>query len=419
MTERDAFEVRFHAAVRGYAGRVSSDLDPVELAHRIAAAEPRRHGLAAALEWRTVAIPRVAWLLLLLGALLAALVGGMLLAGSQEQRRLPAILPPVGQVFACPPGSTPDRPGPVDQARPIGLAPTGAALAFDRRAGRLVALTTAGGRVETWTFDVCTNTWTQMHPNREPPGGGPLVYDIDFDVSILVSSESAWSSPPGENHVSVPQAVSSRVWAYNLQADTWTEKGDAPTDSALRTYDPFSGLVVATSNEELWSYDVDTDTWTPIHEANQSGSFGALAYDPSVDRMVAYTGFNAGHETWLLDIRTGRWSKSNAVTPHVLDWLTLPAIAYDEAAERTVVGGNVRLAAYDATADRWETVEFPGPDPWHGVSLVYDPVNERLVVLPDSWESWSVGSSAGVVALDLVTREWTVLLEPGPGQATP
>jgi len=28
MTERDAFEVRFHAAIRGYIGRVSSDLDP-------------------------------------------------------------------------------------------------------------------------------------------------------------------------------------------------------------------------------------------------------------------------------------------------------------------------------------------------------------------------------------------------------
>jgi hypothetical protein len=84
-----------------------------------------------------------------------------------------------------------------------------------------------------------------------------------------------------------------------------------------------------------------------------------------------------------------------------------------------VVGGSVRLAAYDATADRWATVEFPDPAEWHGVSLVYDPVNERLVVLPDSWDSWTTGSSAGVMALDLATREWTVLLEAGDRQPAP
>ena len=110
---------------------------------------------------------RPAWVLLLLAGLLAALVGGTLLVGSQQQRRLPAVVPPVGQVFECPPGSTPDEPGPVDQARPRRWP--WSAMAFDRRAGRLVALADTGDGVETWTFDVCTNTWTRMHPNREPP----------------------------------------------------------------------------------------------------------------------------------------------------------------------------------------------------------------------------------------------------------
>ena len=66
MTERDVFELRFHAAVRGYVGRVSSDLDPVELAHRIAAASRAAAGRGGALGWRGVAIPRLAWILLLL-----------------------------------------------------------------------------------------------------------------------------------------------------------------------------------------------------------------------------------------------------------------------------------------------------------------------------------------------------------------
>jgi hypothetical protein len=160
MTERDAFELRFAAAVRGYVARVSSDLDPVDLAHRIAAAEPRRRGLAGSLARRGVAIPRAAWVVLLAAGLLAALVGGTLLVGSQLQRRLPALLPPVGTTFACPPGSTPDKPGPVDQARPSEVSHL--SMAFDRRAGRLVAVVDVDDAVETWTFDVCTNTWTRM-----------------------------------------------------------------------------------------------------------------------------------------------------------------------------------------------------------------------------------------------------------------
>ena len=84
MTERDAFELRLGTAVHDYIGRVSSELDPVELAHRIATSEPRHQGLVAALAWRAVAVPQVAWVVLLLGALLAAMVAGMLVGGSQR-----------------------------------------------------------------------------------------------------------------------------------------------------------------------------------------------------------------------------------------------------------------------------------------------------------------------------------------------
>ncbi len=202
MTDRDAFELRVHAAVRDYAGRVSSDLDPVELAHRIAAGELRRRGFATTLGWRSLAVPRVAWALLLLAALLSAVVAGMLIVGSQPMPRLPAVLPPVGTRYACPPGSTPDEPGPVDQARPF----MPSQMVFDRRAGKLVALSGLSGPdiYETWTFDVCTNTWTRMRPVPEIAGTGRgFVYDVDSDLTIMVSS-------------------SGDVWAYDLQADTWT-----------------------------------------------------------------------------------------------------------------------------------------------------------------------------------------------------
>ena len=120
-----------------------------------------------------------------------------------------------GLVPTCPPGSTPDTPGPAGQARPPS-SPW--ASAFDRRAGRVVLVAPItpddGPGVATWTFDVCTNTWTRMHPNREPPTlWARLVYDVDSDVTLLVSSRSVWAydlrppCPVGQTCGRSPQRV--------------------------------------------------------------------------------------------------------------------------------------------------------------------------------------------------------------------
>jgi hypothetical protein len=360
--------------------------------------------LAATLGWGRAAVPRAAWALLLLAGLLAALVGATLLVGSQQERRLPAVVSPVGQLYTCPPGSTPDKPGPVDQARPPAEKLERSAMALDRRAGRLVALTNADG-VETWTFDLCTNTWAQMHPDREPAsfGWGQLVYDIDSDTTILFSNDLAWAAP-------------GKVWAYDLQVDAWTERGPAPTlDPVFLAYDPVSGLVVAAEHSDrklMWTYDVATDTWTPIHQANAGPDHAAITYDASVDRILAYRDeffTDAGertYETWLFDLRSGTWSRSAAERPNVVGWLVSPGLVYDEAAERTVIFRRGPLTAYGARTDRWEILAAAravGPT-W----MAYDPVNRRLV----GWGDKTWGPTGAVEALDLVTDEWTVLLEP-------
>ena len=315
-------------------------------------------------------------------------------------------------------------------------------MAFDRHAGKLVALAgTVAGPVETWTFDVCTNTWTRMYPDREPqPGGfGQLVYDVDSDLTIASDS--------------------TRMWAYDLEENTWTEKGPfAPFAYArfpgLRFYDPVSGFVVALGDDgdddtlglELWSYEVETDTWTPLRQADTLGigpHYEFFAYDASVDRLVAYANawwhwdgdWHFGATTWLFDLRTGTWSGTGAVTPSEFSagmWGWVPGIAYDEAAERTVMLGQGHSAAYDAIGDRWETL-YEGsasedqlaacgtrPECRQMPQLVYDPVNERLVVyggfIPTAaGEVWPDGMSA----FDTRTREWTLLLEASGGQATP
>jgi hypothetical protein len=315
-----------------------------------------------------------------------------------------------GPVAMCPPGSTPDQPGLIDQARPPQNPP--AAIAFDRRTARLVALVGAEGGVETWTFDVCTNTWAQMHPNPEPgdiDGWDTLVYDVDSDVSITVDR------------------LTGHVWTYDLGADAWTEKGVAPIGMTLEAYDPLTGLVVGARGvdpTETWDYDVETDTWTPIPLASSATDSpppgGPFAYDASADRIVAYAEGATGGETWLFDIRTGTWARSAAETPGVVGWMVAPGIVYDEAAERTVIYRRVPLTAYDSTRDRWEVLAV-GDTPWsYPDSMVYDPVNRRLVGLGQRGiADGGIVDQSGVAALDLATGEWTVLLEPGGVPATP
>jgi len=391
MAERDRFELDLAAALRAYLEEAPTEVRPTELARQFATAYP--HGRTTFGPWRLVAVPRRAWVLLLLAGLLAALVGGTLFVGSQLQRRLPVVVPPIGQLYECPPGSNPDKPGPADQARPAFFS--GERIVFDRRAGRVVAVTSTpdGLAPETWTFDLCTNTWTQMHPDRELPDFvmGQLVYDVHADATIASDG--------------------TRMWAYDLDANTWIQKGLAPPGVALGAYDPVSGLVVAANTLidaiDLWTYDVETDAWTQIRQANGPPcAYWASAYDASVDRWVTYRGAGWGKEKamCLIDLRTGAWSGTRAVTPPDLStgfYLLVPSVVYDEATERTVFSDGRQLAAYDATADRWEILAEAeaGPVP---LLMAYDPLHRRLV---------GVGQDYGRpdVAFDPVTRQWMVL----------
>jgi len=439
MTEHDVFESRLRTALLRHVANGPTDFDALGFARVVAAKEPRRRGFAATLAWRGVAVPRVAWTLLLLAGLVAAMVGGMLVAGSLPERKLPAVMPPVGQLFACPPGSTPDKPGPADQARPDGDL---TAAAFDRRAGRLVALATTDSGVLTWTFDVCTNTWTRMHPDREPTLHEELhlkphmLYAVDSDLTIAVE-------------------IGRNTWAYDLGANTWTERSAVPVagvdDMQLGwVYDPVSGQVIAIDGREIWRYTPETDTWTwsqiPLGP-ERSARWRAFAYDAATDRIVAY---GSDYATWLFDLRANTWSSQvrwedgnvrlRSDAPHIFGAWGMatypPAITYDEATARTVIssGLDVRIAAYDATADAWEIladvpdrndlvpVSIPGRPENHWDMIASDPVNGRILGFGRFIESGPDGRQTrgwDLLALDTRTREWTVLLEPSATQPAP
>jgi hypothetical protein len=431
MAERDRFELDLAAALRAYLEEAPTEVRPTELARQFATAYP--HGRTSIGTWRFAAVPGLAWLVLL-AALLAALVGGALLVGSQLQRRLPVVVPPVGQVDECPPGSTPDEPGPVDQVRP----PSSGPMAFDRDSGKIVLVgirepeaVDGRGSVETWTFDVCTNTWAEMHPASEPTFGfmAMLAYDTAARRSVLTSNTGG-------------------VYAYDLAADTWTRlasgtwtKPSVTTVGGVRlAYDSGAARVVALRVDPphlMWSLASGADVWEPVDQnqvvwpaPNGTDAHILLAYDASVDRLVGYK----GGQVLLFDLGTETWAPPGATSPPFGygGYYSLGGeIAYDEAAQRTVLFSKGYVIAYDATADRWETLYGPASDGC-GVrpvcrvqeSMIYDPVNERLVIYGGNVHTGAVdpgwwGPSDDVLAFDTGTREWTVLLEASAPEPTP
>jgi len=315
---------------------------------------------------------------------------------------------------SCPAGSTPDEPGPAEQQRPprSGIA----AMAFDRDSGRIVLLVAAAGSPETWTFDVCRNAWTRMQPAGGPPResatGATLVHDVGSDLTIAVGGDGT-------------------TWAYDLETDSWIEKGAAPTAGrCLLVYDPVADRVIAisaTAPVQMWAFDVDADEWAPITPSNApSRRVALLAYDSWVDRILAprsLEGWVAG--TALFDRRTGTWSAAGTLVPSFSEWfLSGGEIAHDEAGKRTIVFSDGLVIAYDAASDRWETLfdaDLAAPDGGAagtarvGHWMVYDPVNERLVVY-GGWvkrqDDWVQVEADDVLAFDPATRTWTVLLEP-------
>ena len=80
MAEMDAFERRVADTLLRYADEVVPSVDAAVVAHRVAREHPRRRAGAGLASLRLVAVPRLAWLLLLAAVLLAALAGTALVA---------------------------------------------------------------------------------------------------------------------------------------------------------------------------------------------------------------------------------------------------------------------------------------------------------------------------------------------------
>ncbi len=313
---------------------------------------------------------------------------------------------PLPAAATCPAGSTPDVPGGDTWwwSRPGGETIRVTQAAFDWESGRLVA----GFFVDRiWLLDPCRNLWEGRVGG--PPVYGPLVYDADSDLVLFFAGDG--------------------VWAYDTDADTWTQKGGMPDTSDWSfqaVYHDPSGLVVGVSGfgsaRHLWAYDVEPDTWYDLGPVNLGEIHPydpvMLGYDPVGDRFYIYVaGAGGGAQTWRYEPGQG-WTYVATLTPDFdlsRNDSAYPAgtMAFDRSAGRFVIMDRGVVAALDPSVPEWEII-FDQSD---GGSLnrsyqavVYDPLNGRLIVLGGRYGEGEWAND--VWAFDTRTREWSELLPP-------
>ena len=366
---------------------------------------------------------------------------------------------PAEPARSCAGRGDPALPGNPVQARPATEPGRLIPAAMDPSAGRVVAIempATTLQAVTTWTFDVCTNTWTVMAPRTQPDDD---MYQLVFDTAAgLTLAVPRWDGP---------------IWTYSVVDDEWTrlpEPEGGPIGASDVVYDPVRDQVLAWNDVDatLWSFRLDANRWRQIPRFGSwplVGGTGAVAtnytlmtFDTAIDRVVLVALPLPGRPaaTWLFDPATLRWSQGRAEAPFVLlGYGEMGTEAtYDAATGDTVIFSAGRLTTYNGAADRWDV---PSTASWAGISydtsqppiivngrqervdglaigplarsghtLVFDPLNERVIVVggqslePDGptlaqsnpYLMWA--SRGDTWAYDVRANEWTQLVAGRP-----
>ena len=303
----------------------------------------------------------------------------------------------------CPEGTDPNTPGPVDQDRPMPVGVGNRQAAFDLHLGQIMFV---DGANETWTFDVCTNSWMNMNPEPATEASG-VVYDVDSDVTVGFEND--------------------RIWVYDAEANTWSEQEVPTSDPTLDwpwgdvIYDPLSGLMLSQTGYDpqsgseavtLMAYDVDTNNWTEVGTVEEPNSI--VGYSVELDKLVRYAILSNYGD--LLDPRTGS-IEPLPPTPDfdgaygVIDYAADTNTAY----VRDI--GSKGICGFDPDTLGWQPcfdpADGPVPRPLVGWgAMVGDPINNRLILINSQTGSADSFGRDDVWAIDLDTGEWTEILAP-------
>ena len=236
---------------------------------------------------------------------------------------------------------------------------------------------------QTWAYDYNTDTWTDLHAIGTPSGlmGARMVYDTKADRMILFGGLKV---PLPTNFVPKNLIFPTDTWSYDFNKNTWTNmqpKSSPPGSNYIQmTYDAKSdrvlmfgacgGMGVVWGDDNVWAYDYKANTWT-IQKPTVSPimrDYGAMAYDPAMDRAFLFGGATADDiatpfdDLWSYDYASQTWEQIKFTSgPSARGWHTM---TYSTKSDRIIlIGGGPdkdsftnEVWIFDPNAKTWTQV---------------------------------------------------------------
>ncbi|HEU4514938.1 MAG TPA: hypothetical protein VFR87_17640 [Nocardioidaceae bacterium] len=293
---------------------------------------------------------------------------------------------------------------------------------MDTESGKIVAVEWDGS---TWRFNVCTNTWRRgaRLPVASFLASPQLVYASGRD-RILLYAGGAFAQ-------------------YSVERDRWTGFG-AVNKRVKRAgvygvaYDRVSKRVLLLGGQAtVWSYSPVTKAWARLHKGNEALAprqwldWPLMTFDPTRRELIA---FSIGRKaTWTFSLETRRWTRHDSRPPElVVGWVRSGGeLVFDVAADRALAYSYGLLAAFNPDRGRWRRIEVPygplfgapakpGGAPTGALArtherMVYDPVNERVVMMGGEIRTRATGErtwqeATDVLAYKYATNRWRKLV---------
>jgi len=194
------------------------------------------------------------------------------------------------------------------------------------------------------------------------------------------------------------------TWVYNYDSNEWVELSPAVRPpprfnpgvayiTDLQVIFMFGGYKLPERNlNDTWLFDVKTDTWRELNPSNSPAprSNMGMAYDSKNRKVILFGGSSNSEypysDTWAYDFESNTWTEMHpASSPNPQYGV---GMVYDSLNERILLleghfvirdqGGNVRdgynggLYSYDYAADAWTKIESTTPYGRYWYSTAYD-----------------------------------------------